>query len=259
MMQDSIKELLVYLQTKGLTENVYSAFHLLSFFSAIPVFLWLAKKMNVGRVRAFFALLATCVAFLVLIHLIGYIEASLGLGNFGRKNAVTIYIWIPLICFGVSKMTKISWGKLCTMMAPTMPLIEAVSRPGCLFAGCCKGFECSWGIYNIHTKDFRFPMPAFEMLWMLGVAVLILYLLKRQEYKPTRWLYPLMLVVLGGLHFACEFFIDNAKMWGSWSLRSFHEVSMVVVGAVWLWGSYLKQTKEKERKNRFKRPKQKAV
>jgi len=256
-MQETIKEFLIYLQGMDILGDIYSAFHLLSFFVAVPFFLWLAKKMNIGRVRAFFSLLTICAVFLVLIHVIGYIEASLGLGNFGRKNAVTIYIWLPLICFGASRITKVEWGTLCTMMAPTMPLIQAASRPGCLFAGCCKGFECSWGIYNVNAGNFRFPMPAFEMLWMLGIALLILYLLKRQGYKPTRWLFPVMLVVFGGVQFVSEFYIDNAKIWGNWSLRSFHEVSMVVVGAVWLWGIYLKWTKEKERKNRFKKPQQK--
>ena len=253
-MQETIKEFFIYLQEIGATDYVYTSFHLLSFFVAAPFFLWLGKKMNIGRVRAFFALLTICVVFLGLMLFIGWIEASLGLGNFGRKNAVTIYIWLPIICFGASRITKIEWGTLCTMMAPTMPLIQAASRPGCLFAGCCKGFECSWGIYNIHAKNFRFPMPVFEMLWMLGIALLVLYLLKRQNYKPTRWLFPLMLVVFGGIQFVSEFYIDNAKIWGSWSLRSFHEVSMIVVGLIWIFIIYLKWTKEQERKNRFKKP-----
>jgi len=252
-MQETIKDLLVYLQEQGMTDCLYFSFHLLSFLVAVPFFLRLGKRMNISRVGAFFSLLIICIVFLVLIYFIGWVEASLGLGNFGRKNAVTVYIWIPLICFGVSKITKIEWGKLCTMMAPTMLLIQAVSRPGCLFAGCCKGFECSWGIYNIHARNFRFPMPAFEMMWMLAVVAFIAYLLKRQNYKSTRWLYPLMMVIFGGIQFFSEFYIDNAKIWGSWSLRSFHEMSMVIAGGVWLLAIYAGWTKEKERRNRFRK------
>ncbi len=252
-MQETVKEILIYLQGKGMTEYVYFAFHLLSFFVAVPFFIRLGKKMQINPLRAFVSLLIICIIFLVLINLIGWVEASLGFGNFGRKNAVTIYIWLPLICFAVSKLTKVEQAQLCTLMAPTMPLIQAASRPGCLVAGCCKGFPWQWGIYNIHTKDLRFPMPIVEMLWMLGVVVLVVYLLKRQKYKPVNWLFPLMLVVFGGIQFVSEFFIDNAKIWGSWSLRSFHEMSMVIVGVIW----FMKISKDNEKKNRFKKPNQK--
>ncbi len=249
-MQNAVKEFLIYLQANDWSEYVYLAFHLLSFFVAVPFFIWLSKKMKIKPLRAFASLLIVCVIFLTLINFIGWVEASLGLGNFGRKNAVTIYIWLPLICLASAKLTKVEWSKLCTMMAPTMPLIQAASRPGCLVAGCCKGFECSWGIYNIHTKDFRFPMPIAEMLWMVAVVVLIVYLLKRQNYKPVNWLFPLMLAVFGGIQFISEFYIDNAKIWWNWSLRSFHEMSMVIVGVIWL----MKIAKDNERKNRFKKP-----
>ncbi len=233
-MQEAIKNLLILIKEQGLSQEIYSAFHLLSFFVAVPFFMWLAKRMNVDRKRAFFALLINCIIFLVLMHLIGWIEATLGLGNFGRKNALTVYVWMPMICIIAAKLTKMDRNTLCTMMAITMPFIHAVANPGCLVAGCCKGFECSWGIYNINTEDFRFPMAAAEVLWKFILASGMLYLLKRRSYKPTKWLYPLMLVIFGILQFISEFFIDNAKIVGYLSLRSFHELSLILVGSVWL-------------------------
>ena len=50
-----------------------------------------------------------------------------------------------------------------------------------------------------------------------------------------------------------EFYIDNDKIWRNWSLRSFHEVSIVAVAVVWLLVLYNRWENEKERKNRFKK------
>lgn len=233
-MQEAIKNILILIKEQGLSQEIYSAFHLLSFFVAVPFFMWLAKRMNVSRKRAFFALLINCVIFLVLMNFIGWIEAKLGLGNFGRKNVVTVYAWIPLICLAGVGLTKLDWKTLCTMMAPTMPFIQAVSRPGCLVAGCCKGFEWQWGIYNVNTGNYRFPMPVAEMLWIFAIVWVMLHILKRLKFKPLAWLYPLMLVIFGILQFISEFFIDNAKIVGNWSVRSFHELSIIIVGVVWL-------------------------
>ncbi len=256
-MQEAIKELLIYLRTENLSEYVYLGFHLLSFLVVVPIFLWLSKKMSINRGKAFFALLINCIVFLVLMHFIGYIEASLGLGNFGRKNVVTVYIWIPLICVLTADMLKMHRGSVVNMMAFAMPFIQAVSRPGCIVAGCCKGFVWQWGVYHPWTASYRFPMPIVEMLWMFGIAFLMLYILKRNNYRPLRFLYPLMMIIYGMVQFFSEFYIDNQKIWNSFSLRSFHELSIVVVGFVWLAVLFNLWLKERERKNRFKKPNQK--
>ncbi len=233
-MQEVIKNLLIFLKDNGLADYIYTAFHLLSFVVAVPCFLVLGKKMKVRPVKGFLALLMTCVMFLALMYFIGWLEAVLGLGNFGRKNAVTVYIWIPFICAFSAKTFKINTLTMENMMAFAMPFIQAVSRPGCLAAGCCKGFPWKYGIYQPWVQEYLFPMPIFEMLWMFGIAFLILWLIKKNNYKATEHLYPLLLVVYGTVQFFSEFFIDNAKIWHNFSLRSFHEISIVIVGTVWL-------------------------
>lgn len=244
-MQEAIKNILILIKEHGLSQDIYNLVHFLTFFVAIPFFMWLAKKMNVNRKRAFFALLINCATFLVLMNLIGWIEAKLGLGNFGRKNVVTVYGWIPLICLLSAKTTKLEWNTLCTMMAPTMPFIQAVSRPGCLVAGCCKGFQWQWGIYNANVGEYRFPMPVFEMLWMLAIVWIVIRILKRLDFKPEVWVYPFMLVIYGLAQFVSEFFIDNAKIVGSLSLRSFHELSLILIGIVWILVLWYNREKKK--------------
>ncbi len=241
-----MKELLIWTKQSGLKDEAYYLFHLLSFLVAVPFFGWLSKKMNVGRVRSFLALLVNCIVFLVLMNFIGWVEASLGLGNFGRKNVVTVYALIPVICYLSSWLCKIDHKCLCTMMAPTMPLIQMVSRPGCLFAGCCKGFPCDWGIYNVNTEDFRIPMPAIEMLWLLAVVLVVMWALRRKAFRPSYGFYPFMMVIYGACQFVFEFFIDNQKILGRLSLRSFYEIMLVVVGSAWLLSLYIMK-KRRER------------
>ena len=254
-MQEAIKNLLIFIKEIGFANHIYTAFHLLSFVVAVPCFLLLGRKMNIEYKKSFFSLLLICIGFLAVMYFIGWLEAVMGLGNFGRKNAVTIYVWVPLICIGVAKIVKLDNTTLLSMMAFAMPLIQAVSRPGCIVAGCCRGFAWEYGVYQPWVKEYLFPMPLFEMMWMFGIAFFVLWLIKRNEYKATKWMYPLMMAVFGAVQFFSEFFINNEKIWNGLSLRNFHELSMIAVGVFWLYDIYEKWEKERARKNRFKKPK----
>lgn len=252
-MQETVKEILISIDEAGLTKTFYFLPSIISMFFAFPLFIWLSHKMNIGRLRAFWAMTLFVAMYFGCALFVGWVEASLGLGNYGRKNGITVYIWLPLICYITAKILKIEYGTLCTVTSPISLFIQGILHIGCLFSGCCKGFECAWGVYNVSTGDFRFPMPIVEGGWKIVFSIVLLYILKRRGYKPANWLYPLMIFVLGVVTFISEFYVDNDKIVGNLSLRSFHSMSLIIVGGLWLLVLYRSRMKILEKKNRFRK------
>ena len=252
---DWFAEFCIWIKSLDVGQDVYMSFHYLSVAAAALLFLWLAKKMNVKWWRALIALLVDCAVFYSLMMIIGWAES--GFEAFGKRNLVTVFIWGPAIFFIGSKISGMPWKKLCVMSAPALPLIHGVSRPGCMIVGCCRGFESSFGIYNVKTGNYLFPIQTVEMLLSLAMVAVLVYILKRKKYEYVRWLYPFMLFVYGIIQFVCDFYRDNEKLsWGV-SQRGYHALSLIIVGAIWLYVLYEIRLKEEARKNRFKKPNQK--
>lgn len=253
MKMDWFAEFCIWIKAMGVGQKVYMSFHYLSVAVAAVFFIWLGRKMKVSRRRVLMALIIDSVIAYALMLLIGWSET--GFSDFGRRNFVTVFAWGPLITLVGAKVAGVPWRKLCAMHAPEMLIVHAVSRPGCMIVGCCKGFECGFGIYNVKENAYLFPIQAVEMLIALALAAVLIYILKRHRYEAVRWLYPFMLSGYGMIQFVCDFYRDNEKVYGIYSQRGMHALFMIFVGIVWLGVIYCRWTKEQERKNRFKKKK----
>jgi phosphatidylglycerol:prolipoprotein diacylglycerol transferase len=153
-------------------------------------------------------------------------------GFFGGNNIVRVFVYIPVIAYPVAKLLKIPYKKICSVLAFGPLAVHAVSHFGCMFVGCCMGYPCSWGLYNVAYEDIRFPIQPIEAIAAWAIIIFLLVRAKKRNYIPDGLEYPLMLILFGSTRFIFEFFRDNDRFrWGCSGL-AFHALFMFIVGVV---------------------------
>lgn len=227
-----IEKLIVAVADAGLTQYVYFGFHLMDFISVFLLTLWYAPKLNLSRGKGLLIVLIVYPIIYVWMLVQFWIES--GFTNFGGQHMVSMFIWIPLVGILAAKILKIEWKKVCYFMAPCIPLIQTVGHLGCIFAGCCQGYPAEWGLYNITTGQYHFPIQPIESVIALTIVIILLHRSKKMNYKADAAHYPLMMIMFGSTRFICEFFRDNKKLLFGCSKLSFHALFMVLVGIIWI-------------------------
>lgn len=214
----------------GLTIEVYDFFHVLGFIAVFAFVVWFGSKMGI---KAWQSVLTVLIVYPIIygwMHVLFWIEN--GFKNFGGNNIVRVFIYVPVVGYPVAKLLKIEWKKICSLLAFAPTVVHAVSHLGCMFPGCCMGYPCSWGLYNIKTEDIRFPIQPIESMIALIIIVLLLVRAVRRGYVPDGQEYPIMLVLFGSTRFVCEFLRDNEKIWLGCSNLAFHALFMFAVGII---------------------------
>ena len=217
---------------QGWSDLVYFSFHGLGFLAVVLFNLWYGPKLGFSKIKA---LLTTAVVYGVTYVWI-YIQcwAETGFRDFGGNNIVRGFVYIPLIAWPVAKLLKITWERMCCLVAPCVCLVHGISHLGCIFGGCCRGYEWSWGIYNPVYQSITFPIQIIEALTALAIVVWLLARAKKRGYGIDPYAYPWMLVLFGFTRFIWEFGRVNKKLlWGCSSL-AFHALFMGVVGVIML-------------------------
>ena len=183
---------------------------------------------------------------------------SNGFSDFGAQNAVRGYVLLPLIMWLENKIFGIDFRELCDRCAVGPLLAYAVGHIGCIFAGCCHGFEYEEGTtaYNVAMKltgTNMLPQQLFESLSaFITCAFLFIIFIRKKQDMGGRLLF-IMTISYGIQRFFWEFLRDNKKLivikemagavkrnsdgaqayWGISEL-SFWAIAMVVEGIIFL-------------------------
>lgn len=234
---------------KGLSNKIYTIFHILNYAVALIYTIWYGYKTKIGLKKTFYILLITFP--LIYLWMLVLYWISSGFREFGGQNMVMVFVYVPIIALGVSKIVKVRWVDECYYHAASLPLLHSFGHLGCVFTGCCSGFESTWGIYNIITGKLLFPIQLIESIVSLTVTAILIIRSHRHKYEADEKQFPLMLVLYGSLRFLCEFFRDNDKILMGCSSLSFHALFMCIVGAVWLGVIYRRERRRStvEKKN----------
>ena len=174
-----------------------------------------------------------------------------GFRGWGGNNIVRTFVWVPLAVWLVGKFMKIEWAKGCDFVAPCVPMIQAVSHWGCVFAGCCHGYPFKWGIYNPALEVNTFPCQPIEALVALAIVIIVCRYEKKQGCDTKGLAYPMMLMLFGYSRFFLEFLRDNQKVMFGVSTLALHALFMAFVGtAVYVTVKERIQIKEKKKYRR---------
>ena len=216
----------------GISDQLYDIFFALGFVSVFLFVVLFGRKMGVKTWKGIVVVLIVYPILVLWMFTMYWIES--GFRNFGGNNIVRVFVYVPLVAYPVSKLLKIKMNDICSMLAFGPVSVHAVSHFGCIFAGCCRGYPSTWGLYNTTTGDIRFPNQPLEAI---AAWVLIFYLLaraKKRNYKADGLEYPIMLALFGLSRFLFEFLRENRKIWLGCSSLAFHALFMFVVGVIWI-------------------------
>lgn len=160
------------------------------------------------------------------------------------NSIVRTFIFVPIIALPLAKIFKYKFGHICDAIVMLPLLKSAIAQIACIFPGCCRGYECFLGIYNIKTQSYHFPTPILETILTLIIFAYLVHRTIKKKFVPDGTLYPLMMVLYGIMRFICEMLRDNEKIFIGINAIGLHALFMCIVGLIALY--LIKKKKAKE-------------
>lgn len=145
--------------------------------------------------------------FSTISHSLG-LEQSSSVAIFGAVMFTPLFLilWFFLIEKVFVAIKPGCWRDYLDLLTPGIFIILTCAKFGCIFAGCCMGFECeSFGIHNPILETKVFPIQVFEVITMLIVLAVCHFLLKKEHIFPKGSAYPLTASVYSCTRFCWEF------------------------------------------------------
>lgn len=145
-------------------------------------------------------------------------------------------VLVAIVCF----ILGIDIFKQIDLIAPAYPLALTISKIACFCAGCCRGFECSYGMYNYKTEAVEFPVQLVEA----GLAFIIfIFLLLRRKKAKEGTLFPTYLILYSATRFFSEFLRIEENVF--LILKKYHILCLVGIAIGFIELYVVKNYKEK--------------
>lgn len=189
----------------------YSRIHLVVNFTVGITFAYLVGRLNGGL----FAVIYQNWAWETFTYS--------GLISFGAILGGLLYGFL------VSKIFKISTGKILDLIALILPLMESIYRIGCILMGCCYGREAT-GFGAMYLPEvhgvwaYRYPTQVMLMVFNL---VLFLWLWRRSSKEiraGSQTIYFLIFYSIG--RFMIDFFRADMPMVGAFG---YHQIASIII------------------------------
>lgn len=229
-----INDIICNVSELGLSETFYYGFFFLGFLVTYCFLIWYGRKIEIKTAKvivsvALGSVLVLCV-MKVLQIILNPIANVVPIMNTFLNNMGRGFVFVPLIGIIVSAIVREPWVKICNLYSFTQTIIWGIASLGCLFAGCCKGYPCEWGIINSTTGTRLFPTQIINSFALLSIAAYIYTRCKKRDFKIDGKEYPIVLICVGALRFATEFLMDNPKIILGLSSLSIDSIVMFAVG-----------------------------
>jgi len=242
----AINNLLNNIYIQGWSNTLYNSTGLIGFVVQFCVLLYCRKKYNIRFMKIAAVFLVTFASYFLLNP--GVAWAISGFKVWGPANFVRIYVYLPLVIWGMSKLVKEKTSLVLDCMAITIPMYHAMVRIGCIFTGCCYGYPCSWGIWNPRFGYSVYPIQLMETMVLILIVLLLIRYAQKRNWQTKGRVYPIMLMHVGVARFILEFFWDNEKLFWGISELALSALFAAIVGAVWYFILIRKEKKLPEGK-----------
>lgn len=243
-----LNQLIDYVTARGWNSLFYNILFVAGFVALFIFNIFNSNNYKVPKAKALVFVTLTYLISTLWMFVMCWIEN--GFKGWGGNNIVRVFVWVPAVAWPLAKLFKLEWNRSCDLIAPCVPLIQAVSHWGCIFAGCCNGYPCSWGIISPVTQQRLFPIQPIEAIVALAVAIIVWRYEKKKNFEPDGLAYPLMLMLFGYSRVLLEFARDNEKIFLGMSSLALHALFMALVGTA----TYvtMKENKNKRKRRRVK-------
>ena len=146
---------------------------------------------------------------------------------FGRLLTAPIVVFI--VCF----ILNINYSKTLDLITPGYPLSLIFSKLACFCAGCCRGIECSFGMYNHKTNAVEFPSQLLEAALALIIFFILLHCRKKAKEGT---MYPTYLILYSSTRFFSEFLREESNVLGP--LKTYHLLCLAGI-AIGVFGLFV--------------------
>lgn len=227
-----MKNILTVIYSGGYAGLFYYGFHVLGFLGVGLFVARNAPKMGISKKTAVLTVAVVYPLLYLWNMVICWVEH--GFTNFGSNNIVRLFVYLPLALYPASKVNKVPYTRLCQLIAPVPCIAHGISHLGCVFEGCCRGYPCPWGLYNVYTQERCFPSQWLEAFVALAIVGMLQIRSRKRNWGLDSRAMPLMLFSFGGTRFFLEFLRDNTKLFWNISDLALHALFCALVGGVWL-------------------------
>lgn len=211
---------------------MYSTINTVAFYLAILLGILHGIKLKVG-------IIAVILSVLIERYLAGPLASAIifvenGFVDTGIQNGVVTFVFVPLLGFVLAKIFKKSYKQLWDVMMVPPIIMFAGARIACTIAGCCRGYDFSWGIYNVKTGGNVFPIQLLESVVAISIIIFIVVRERKNKFIPDGRNVPIILILYGVSRFFLEFLHNNKKVIIGLASTQFHCLLMIIVGVLTL-------------------------
>ncbi len=123
-----------------------------------------------------------------------------GLNYFGTLFISPFLLLVLFYYFSINPLKQMD------LITPAHPLALIFVKLGCFCLGCCRGFECSWGLYFPSNGITCFPTQLLEVAQAL---ILFIFFHKFKDKAKEGTVYPIYVIVYSVTRFFIEFTSDR--------------------------------------------------
>ena len=174
-------------------------------------------------------------AFLEIV-LISYLQFGFLLGNLhnGLGNLVNTgsnyfgtAFFKPIILYVFFFLIAVNPLKQMDLITPAYPMALVFVKLACFCHGCCSGFECEWGLYNITKDVYDFPVQLVEAGFALIIFIFLMWYRKRAKEGT---LFPIYLIIYSATRFISEFTRVEPNVLGPFKTYHFLCIAGIIIG-----------------------------
>ena len=212
------------------------------FLLAVVLILRDSKKIGISREDLLDCLIAVLVGGLVggrllfvLINWRYYLQHPAGVlmlseGGMAFQGALIMAVFAGAV---VTRVKKLSFWKVCDLMAPYIALAQAVGRIGCFLNGCCYGRVIESGIGVIFPADtvMRIPTQVYSSLALLVLFIILFALRERRLFNG--YVFTMYVILYSVFRFFMDFLRgDNPPVMYGMKLSQVISLGMFLCGIV---------------------------
>ena len=218
----------VLIKFSEFTLHTYGLLLAVAFFLAVMLAVREAKRVGVDpdvmMDLSFYALLAALVGsrvFYVITSWEEFRDNPVDIVRFWRGGLVFYggLIFAFLVGLWYVRKHRLNFTQLADIVAPAIPLGQAIGRLGCFAAGCCYGLPAGvpWAVTFTHPESLAprgiplHPTQVYESAAAFSIFLLLMAIRKKERFRGRLfWIY---LLLYSSARFTIEFFRDDPRGW----------------------------------------------
>jgi len=210
-------------------DSIYSVGGSIFYYFSILLCIFYGRKYGLSWIDC---VLYSLVSFLLVFSRASQLWRDLDQEIFGASSVASFrsIVLLPVLCFMLSRFDERSTLTLCDYLTPYYFFQHGITTNTCWMQGCCAGAEMPWGIISPQTGQTVFPAQPYAVILALGVSLWGLRYAKKHGYQTNGEVFSGILIVYGFFRFLMEFFTDDLRVAGPFSLYSFYALLLVLMG-----------------------------